>query len=247
MVAQTDLIDNEEAPRLPEDHLCPQPAVVVGPIIVPVLTPAPPAAVASSATARLTLTQRALRSLLVLAAALIGIILLAPLVTAAVAAIWALVTDAFSVATIVRLIMQGNLLQTGAAMNALSIASRIGFVAIGYLGLFYALVALLAGLLGRGKGRLFIIPGALLSASALLLFAVSIALSWPLIALLHLPHPLLLGGAIYLALDTIALATLLADTRETRRAWLAQRRASRPARPAAFMAGRMREQTTRSV
>jgi hypothetical protein len=168
------------------------------------------------------------RGLIVLLCALLCTALLAPLALALVAALVALVADGLAALTIARLVAQGALLQTGDAMNVLSVSSRVGFLAVGYLGLFCALMTLLAGLLGRGQGRLFIIPGALLTASGLVLVCVSVALCWPLLApllaLVAAPRVALLAVALYLALDTVALATLLADTRETRRRWFSRRR-----------------------
>lgn len=177
----------------------------------------------ASAAPRLTLLQHALRIVVVAVTFLVCVLLLAPVIVAIVAAIWALVTDTFAVLTITRLVRQGSILQTDAAMTALTIGSRVGFAAVGYLGLFFALMTLLSGLFGRGRGRLFIIPGALLTASGLILFATSVALCWPLLAPLHAPHAALIGLALYLTFDTIALASLLADARETRR-WLRRRR-----------------------
>jgi hypothetical protein len=167
------------------------------------------------------------RGLIVAVSALVYVVLLAPVALAVVAAVAALATDGLAALTIVRLIKDGSLLQTGAAMNALSVASRIGFLAVGYLGLLFALNALLAGLLGRGQGRLFIIPGALLTASALVLLATSVALCWPLLALLNAPGAALIVAALYVALDTVALAMLFADARDVRR-WFSVRR-SQPA------------------
>ncbi len=182
---------------------------------------------------RPTIWQHTLRGLVIGVSALISVVLLAPLVTALVAALWALVTEMIATLTIVRLVHQGSFLQTVDAMGALSVASRVGFAAIGYLGLYCSLLALQAGLLGRGRGRLFVIPGALLTASALVLFAVSIALCWPLLAPLQAPRALLIGVALYLIVDTVALAALLVDARETRRRWSVRRRSrSHAPRPA---------------
>lgn len=177
---------------------------------------------------RLSFLQHVERAALIACVLLVSVVLLAPIALAVIAAIWALVTDALAVASIVQLIRRGNLLETGDAMNALSIASRIGFLAIGYLGFFFALMSLLAGLLGRGRGRLFIIPGALLAASGLVLLATSVALCWPLLAPLHATPGALIALGLYFALDAIALATLLADTHETRRRWRAARRKHLP-------------------
>ncbi len=195
--------------------------------------PAPPitASLASPVAARLTFWQRIGRALVALLSALFCAVLLAPLALALLAALAALLADGLAALAIARLVAQGALIQAGDAMNLLSVASRVGFLAIGYLGLLCALMTLLAGLLGRGQGRLFIIPGALLTASALVLVGASVALCWPLLApllailaLLAPPRAILLAVALYLILDTVTLASLLADTRETRRRWLRLRR-----------------------
>jgi hypothetical protein len=176
----------------------------------------------------MTFLQHVERSVLIAAVLLVSAVLLAPIALAVIAAIWALVTDTLATVTIVQLIQRGSLLETGDAMSALSIASRIGFLAVGYLGFFFALMSLLAGLLGRGRGRLFIIPGALLTASGLVLLATSVALCWPLLAPLHATPGALIAIGAYFALDAIAVATLLADTHETRRRWRAARRRRAP-------------------
>ena len=183
---------------------------------------------AAPVAARLTFWQRIGRALIVLLCALISAALLAPLALALLAALAALLADGLAALAIARLVAQGALIQAGDAMNLLSVASRVGFLAVGYLGLLCALMTLLAGLLGRGQGRLFIIPGALLTASALVLVGASVALCWPLLAPLlaglALPRAVSLAVALYLILDTVSLASLLADTRETRRRWLRLRR-----------------------
>ncbi len=176
---------------------------------------------------RLTSWQQAERAALVAVALLIVLVLVAPIVLALVAMVWALVTDSAAAVNVARLLREGRLLETEPAMNSLSVASRIGFVAIGYLGYFFALMALLAGLLGRGRGRLFIIPGALLTGSALILLFTSGALAWPLITLLGASHGALAALAFYALLDAVALATTLADTRYTRRQWRRARRSVR--------------------
>jgi hypothetical protein len=189
---------------------------------------APMYADAAPVAARLTFWQRTGRALIVLLSALISAVLLAPLALALLAALAALLADGLAALAIARLVAQGALIQAGDAMNLLSVASRVGFLAVGYLGLLCALMTLLAGLLGRGQGRLFIIPGALLTASALVLVGASAALCWPLLtpllAGLAPPHAVSLAVALYLILDTVTLASLLADTRETRRRWLRLRR-----------------------
>jgi hypothetical protein len=172
---------------------------------------------------RVTAPQQMQRALIVLLAGVVCVALLAPFIVALVTAFGALLTAALSVADILWLLAHSELIQADIPLRALGVASRLGLMAIGYLGLICALMTLLAGLLGRGRGRLFIIPGALLTASALALFATSVALAWPLLAPLDLSRVALLGVALYLTLATIALATLLADTRQTRHRWLRAR------------------------
>ncbi|MGH2501448.1 MAG: hypothetical protein ACRDID_02920 [Ktedonobacterales bacterium] len=172
---------------------------------------------------RLTAPQQLQRAFVVTLAGVVCVALLAPFIVALVTAFGALLTAALSVADILWLLAHSELMQADIPLRALGVASRLGLMAIGYLGLICALMTLLAGLLGRGRGRLFIIPGALLTASALALFATSVALAWPLLAPLNLSRAALLAVALYLTLATVALATLLADTRQTRRRWLRAR------------------------
>lgn len=173
--------------------------------------------------ARLTAPQQVQRTLIMLVAGMVCAALLAPVVLALVTAVVAIVADALALADILWLMVHGELMQADIPLRALGIASRLGLLAIGYLGLCCALMTLLAGLLGRGRGRLFIIPGGLLTASALALFATSVALAWPLLAPLELSRATLLAIALYLTFATVALTTLLADTRQTRRRWLRAR------------------------
>ena len=189
------------------------------------------ASLAAPVAARLTFWQGIGRALIIVVCALICAVLLAPLALALLAALAALLADGLAALTIARFVAQGAIIQAGDAINLLSVASRVGFLALGYLGLLCALITLLAGLLGRGQGRLFIIPGALLTASALVLVGASAALCWPLltpllaiVAILAPPRAVALAVALYLILDAVTLATLLADTRETRRRWLRLRR-----------------------
>lgn len=177
------------------------------------------ATVAAAPPARLTASQQTRRALIVPLVGIACAMLLAPLLVALVTAFVAILADALALVNIVWLLVHGELLQADIPLRALSIASRLGLMAIGYLGLLCALMTLLAGLLGRGRGRLFIIPGALLTASALALFAASVGLAWPLLAPLALPRVVLLAIALYLTLATVALATLLADTQQTRARW----------------------------
>ncbi len=149
-----------------------------------------------------------------------GVILLAPVVIAAVVVIAAAVTDGLAALTAARLLVQGHLLQAAQAMNVILSASRLGFLSLGYLGLFTALIALADGLLGRGRGRLFIIPGIILTGSALILFATSVVVATPLLASLHLSHRTLAALALVFAVNAVAIATFLADTRDTRRRWI---------------------------
>lgn len=179
--------------------------------------------------ARLTATQQILRAGVALLAGIVCGALLAPAVLALLMALAALLLDAQALVDIGRLLAQGALMRLDTPLHTMGIVSRLGLVAIGYLGLVCALITLLAGLLGRGRGRLYIVPGALLTASGLALFTASVALCWPLLAPFArvAPPGAPLALALYLTLDTVALATLLADTRQTRRPW---RRAHAPAR-----------------
>lgn len=196
------------------------------------------------APARLGATQQIQRACVVLLAGAICAALLAPAIVALLTALAALLVDALALVEIGRLLAQGAFLRLDTPLYAMSVISRLGLVAIGYLGLVCALITLLAGLLGRGRGRLFIVPGALLTASGLALFATSVALCWPLLAPFarSAPSGALLALALYLTIDTVALATLLADTRQTRRRWRrarasARRRDPTPTPPPPTLAG----------
>lgn len=174
--------------------------------------------------------KRSTRILLAFALPVAGIILLTPIVVAGVVVVAAAITDVVAALTVARLLLQGHLLQAGQAMNIILAASRLGFLALGYLGLFTALIALADGLMGRGRGRLFIIPGVILTGVALVLFATSVYIATPLLATLHLPHRTLAALALVFAVNAVAIATFLADTRNTRRRRKMVSKARQPAK-----------------
>lgn len=169
--------------------------------------------------------KRSTRIALAFVLPIVGIVLLAPVVVAIIVVVGAAVTDVLAGLNVARLLFQGHLLQAGQAISVIISASRLGFLALGYLGLFTALIALADGLLGRGRGRLFIIPGAILTGCALFLFAVSVYLATPLLVALHLSHRTLAALALVFVVNAVAIATFLADARDTRRRWI-----NRPAR-----------------
>lgn len=214
-VAVIEVQDSGEGAPPPDEDASPAPAE-----ISPVTTPPTNVAEATETVAADQATsprppdaRRARRGLIAVTLGIVGALLFTPIIVATLAALWALVTGVLAALTIADLIHQGNLLESGDAMNALSVASHIGFAALGYLGLFSSLVTLLTGLNSRGPGRLFIVPGALLTASALVLFATSIAISLPLLAASHAPRLWLIGGALYLDIDAAALAMALTSAR----------------------------------
>lgn len=156
-------------------------------------------------------------------------LLIAPVIAAVIVALAALATDIISLLAIARYLYEGRILDSGGAMGLLSISSRVGFAALGYLAVICALMSLIAGLLGRGRARLFVVPGAMLSICGLLLVSVGVYLCWPLVAPLHAPRVTFILAAAYLALDAVAFATLMTDTRITLSAWLRRRARARTA------------------
>lgn len=174
--------------------------------------------------------KRSRRILLALTLPVAGIVLLTPVVVASVAVVAAAIIDVVAALTVARLAWEFHLLQAEQAMNVIFTASRLGFLALGYLGLFAALIALANGLLGRGRGRLFIIPGMILTGAALVLFATSVFVATPLLTALHLPHRVLAALALVFAVDAVAIATFLADTRDTRRRRMKMSKTRRPMR-----------------
>ena len=143
---------------------------------------------------------------------------IAPL-AAAIVALWATGTALITLTRLITLAREGQALTsptTPGLLRSLDIAARAGFLAIGYLALIFALIALMAGLLGRGWGRLFILPGVVFSATALALIGVGVAFAAPLVNLLPIPAAWLIPLAMYALVDAILVSSVLVDVRPTR-------------------------------
>jgi len=67
----------------------------------------------------------------------------------------------------------GQLDQTLSDLPALGSAVTIAFASLAYLALLFGLSVLIAGLIGHGRQHLYIIPGSMLSFSALLAFTIA--------------------------------------------------------------------------
>lgn len=150
---------------------------------------------------------------------LITIALAIPPVAALVVAGWALFLALSAIWGLAPLIGDGRALtssQTPAYLHALDAGGRIGFVAIGYLALIFSLITLMAGLLGRRWGRLFVAPGALFVVTALALLGLAVILVAPLMAGLPLSTSWVVALGVYAMLDAVVVSGVMVDARLTR-------------------------------
>lgn len=146
------------------------------------------------------------------------VLVIAPL-AATIVAVWASWTAANALARLVTLTRSGQALSsptTPTLLRTLDTAGRAGFLAIGYLALIFALITLMAGMIGRGWGRLFILPGVAFSTIALTLMGVGVMFATPLTKDLPLPASWLIPLAIYALIDAVLVSGVLVDARLTR-------------------------------
>jgi hypothetical protein len=174
---------------------------------------------------------RAALSTAVAAATLV--ILFAPAIVFAVAGCWAVFTFANTLYTVWRLLEHWQLPEVFARLDILDAADRVALASAGYFALFFALVVLFAGLLGRHGQRLFLLPGLLFVIPSTALFGMGarltgeeLAARWGFSGLL--PTALTL----YALLDAIVLAAYLTDLRPRRRPRAVLRRGPQSDRPA---------------
>src|SRR5258708_38954184 len=85
-------------------------------------------------------------------------ILFAPAIVFAVAGCWAAFTFANTLYTVWHLLEHWQLPEVFARLDILDAADRVAVASAGYFALFFALVVLFAGLLGRHRQRLFLLP-----------------------------------------------------------------------------------------
>ena len=138
---------------------------------------------------------------------------------AAIVALWAAGTALIALSRLVTLARSGQALTsltTPALLHALDVATRAGFLAVGYFALIFALMTLMAGLFGRSWGRLFILPGAIFTALALALIGIGIVLAAPLTPDLPIPAAWLIPLAMYALVDAVLVSGVFVDARLTR-------------------------------
>jgi hypothetical protein len=143
---------------------------------------------------------------------------LAP-VAALGAAIWAGWTGLKALWELYDLAHAGQILtdpQTLTLLSSLETVERVGFLALSYLALIFALITLMGGLLGRRWGRLYILPGAIFTATAMALFTVGLLFAAPLAAKTPVSEDWLIALAIYALMDAPVVSGALVDTRLTR-------------------------------
>ncbi len=182
-----------------------------------------PASAPRTALATRVLAITFVRQVIVIAApiityALFLVLAIAP-VAALLAALWASGSALVSLARLVMLIQAGQALSspaTPALLGALDTAARAGFLAIDYLALIFALITLMAGLFGRGWGRLFVLPGAVFSVTALALMVIGALVAAPLANELSMPAAWLVPLMLYALIDAALVSAVFVDLRQTR-------------------------------
>lgn len=152
---------------------------------------------------------------------------------AMLASVWALIAGVVALSRLAALLASGQALTSSTTLTllqSLDVAARIGFLSLSYLALIFALISLMGGLFGRRWGRLFILPGAALTGSALALMAASAALAAPLLSALPFSGAWLAPIALYALLDAVLVSGFLTDTRLTRAPSPRRRRRASPRR-----------------
>jgi hypothetical protein len=196
-------------------------ALPTGPALEPGAEPAPTTAslpAAASRGRRRTAPRQVAAAAPLVSIAIFLTLAAAPMV-AATAALWAVGSALIALARIALAAQTGQALNNSDipdSLRTLETAARIGFLAIGYLALIFALMTLMAGLFGRGWGRLFILPGALFSATALGLLCLGAVLVASLASHLPIPPAWLIPLALYALVDAVLVSGALVDVRLTR-------------------------------
>ena len=204
-------------------------------------TEAPAHTAIAAAPAKPSAVLRALAFLVgsVLLVAICAALLAAPLL-ALVGGVWAAVTEVRTIAAIWALARHQDYAAVFAHLATLDTASRVAFLGVSFFALLFALMLLMAGLLGRRWGRLFIAPGLVFTAPTLVCYVVGWLWLTP-VAARHGVSPLAQASlAAYMLLDAVVLAAALCDMRPTlrrarRMARLGKR--TRPSLPAVRVAG----------
>jgi len=147
----------------------------------------------------------------------ICVVLLAPPMLALVGGIWAAVTEVRVIAAIWMLARHQDYTAAFARLATLDAASRIAFLGVSFFALLFALMLLMAGLLGRRWARLFVAPGLLFTLPALLCYAVAWVWLAPVAARIGVGPLAQTSAAAYALLDAVVLAAALCDMRPTLR------------------------------
>ncbi|HEX9036260.1 MAG TPA: hypothetical protein VF808_04655 [Ktedonobacterales bacterium] len=149
----------------------------------------------------------------------VGLAMAIPPFVALMVDAWAAIVSLAAVWRLVGLIRSGNALVsplTPHYLRTLDAAGRAGFVASGYLALVFALMTLMAGLFGRWWGRLFIVPGAVFTVTALILLGIGVWLEAPVMGALGLPANWVIALGAYALADAAFVSAALVDARFTR-------------------------------
>ncbi len=161
-------------------------------------------------------------SIAIVTAALIGL-LLPPLIFL-VSGLWNTVAYISGVWTLWHEITTWRIADMFTTLGAVDTSLRFAVAGVSYFALILSFIVLLAGLLGRRRQRVFLLPGLLLCAPIVVIFIFATTLSFSVLAT-RFPlaewtqYPLIS----FVLLNALVLAALLLDLRPaTRRRWLAR-------------------------
>ncbi|HLJ82292.1 MAG TPA: hypothetical protein VKT52_12445 [Ktedonobacterales bacterium] len=172
----------------------------------------------------------------------VALVLLAPVAACVVAGGWAIYTYVHGFVTLWQNVSSYQLSNLVQPLDSLSLAAQVALASAGYFALLAALIVLMAGLLGKRWGRLFLFPGITFTLPSALAFFIGFRLSLDALAAPSgIPLPVRTALLVYLLLDAIVLAAVLVDVsprrRRTHRArWMPgrQRTPSAPLAPVHF-------------
>ncbi len=161
-------------------------------------------------------------SIAIFTAALIGL-LLPPLIFL-VSGLWNTVAYINGVWTLWHEVKSWRIADMFTTLGAVDTSFRFAVAGVSYFALILSFIVLLAGLLGRRRQRMFLLPGLLLCAPIVVIFILATMLSFSVLATRYdlagwVQYPLIS----FVLVNALVLAALLLDLRpSTRRRWLAR-------------------------
>lgn len=166
-------------------------------------------------------------SIAIFTAALVGLLL--PPVFFLVSGLWNTVAYISGVWTLWHEITAWRIADMFTTLGAVDTSLRFAVAGVSYFALILSFIVLLAGLLGRRRQHIFLLPGVLLCAPIVVIFIFATTLSFSVLATrFHLAGWMQYLLISFVLVNALVLAALLLDLRPaTRRRWLAHHRRRR--------------------